>query len=176
MLKKLVKYGNSNALVLDKAILELLNMSEGSIVKLSTDGKSLIITPAETAKVDAINMTGPEMVHHAIQDNLQKQRAILDADPIRKERVDAWMPGTENGEKLKEAFKPIMEKYQADMTKLSSEEFMRETDLLAEKYQGNRTSPEFMKEFIALRIKHAPNLANFDKEMREAAQALGYPE
>lgn len=45
MLKKIVKYGNSNALVLDKAILELLNISEGSIVKIKTDGISLIITP-----------------------------------------------------------------------------------------------------------------------------------
>lgn len=45
MLKKIVKFGNSNALVLDKAILELLNMGEGSVVKLKTDGKSLIITP-----------------------------------------------------------------------------------------------------------------------------------
>lgn len=48
MLKKIVKYGNSNALVLDKAILELLNISEGSIVKLKTDGQSLIITPTQS--------------------------------------------------------------------------------------------------------------------------------
>lgn len=47
MLKKLAKYGNSTTLVIDKAILELLNMNESSIVKLHTDGKSLIITPVE---------------------------------------------------------------------------------------------------------------------------------
>jgi antitoxin component of MazEF toxin-antitoxin module len=45
MLKKLVRYGNSNALVLDKAILELLNIAEGSVVKISTDGRSIILTP-----------------------------------------------------------------------------------------------------------------------------------
>ena len=44
MLKKLVKYGNSNALVLDKAILELLDIAEGSLVKIKTDGKAIIIT------------------------------------------------------------------------------------------------------------------------------------
>ena len=49
MLKKLVRYGNSNALVLDKAILELLNISEGSIVKIKTDGHSIIITPHQEA-------------------------------------------------------------------------------------------------------------------------------
>lgn len=45
MLKKLVKYGNSNALVLDKPILELLGIEEGSVVRLKTDGTSLVITP-----------------------------------------------------------------------------------------------------------------------------------
>ncbi len=45
MLKKLVKYGNSNAIILDKAILELLEIEEGSIIKVKTDGTSLIITP-----------------------------------------------------------------------------------------------------------------------------------
>lgn len=37
MLKKLVKYGNSNALILDRAILELLNINEGAVLKLHTD-------------------------------------------------------------------------------------------------------------------------------------------
>ncbi|HLB40675.1 MAG TPA: AbrB/MazE/SpoVT family DNA-binding domain-containing protein [Candidatus Babeliales bacterium] len=45
MLKKLVKYGNSNALVLDKPILELLKIEEGAVVRLETDGKALMITP-----------------------------------------------------------------------------------------------------------------------------------
>lgn len=50
MLKKLAKYGNSTTLVIDKAILELLNMDESSIVRLQTDGKSLIITPIAPAE------------------------------------------------------------------------------------------------------------------------------
>jgi len=45
MLKKLIKYAYSNALVLDRAILELLNIEEGSMIKIKTDGKSIIITP-----------------------------------------------------------------------------------------------------------------------------------
>lgn len=57
MLKKLVKYGNSNALVLDKAILELLNIKEGSILKISTDGKSLILTPHEKSMSEEIQET-----------------------------------------------------------------------------------------------------------------------
>lgn len=57
MLKKLVKYGNSNALVLDKALLELLDIEEGSIVKIKTDGKSLIITPQEKVEHEKVRET-----------------------------------------------------------------------------------------------------------------------
>jgi len=57
MLKKLVKYGNSNALIFDKAILELLNIKEGSLVKIRTDGISLIITPHEPAPTEQLSPT-----------------------------------------------------------------------------------------------------------------------
>lgn len=56
MLKKLVKYGNSNALVFDKAILELLNIKEGSIVKISTDGKTLTITPQDNESGETVSL------------------------------------------------------------------------------------------------------------------------
>jgi len=45
MLKKLTTYGNSAALVIDKPLMELLNLTMPRPLKLSTDGKSLIITP-----------------------------------------------------------------------------------------------------------------------------------
>ena len=57
MLKKLVKYGNSTALIFDKALLELLNMGEGSVVKIKTDGTSLILTPHEPKVQEAISPT-----------------------------------------------------------------------------------------------------------------------
>ena len=44
MVKKLVKHGNSLALVIDKPILELLKIQEDTPLEISTvDGKSLII-------------------------------------------------------------------------------------------------------------------------------------
>jgi antitoxin component of MazEF toxin-antitoxin module len=51
MRKKLVKHGNSRALVIDKAILDLLNLGEDEEVIVSTDGRSLTVTPV--ADVDA---------------------------------------------------------------------------------------------------------------------------
>ncbi|MBN2247275.1 MAG: AbrB/MazE/SpoVT family DNA-binding domain-containing protein [Coriobacteriia bacterium] len=47
MRKKLVKHGNSRALVIDKAILELLNLGDDEEVIVSTDGHSLTVTPAD---------------------------------------------------------------------------------------------------------------------------------
>ncbi|MFA6066460.1 MAG: hypothetical protein WC707_04760 [Candidatus Babeliaceae bacterium] len=46
MLKKLVKHGDSHALVFDKSILELLNIKERhTIFKISMNGSSIILTP-----------------------------------------------------------------------------------------------------------------------------------
>ncbi|HQO10476.1 MAG TPA: AbrB/MazE/SpoVT family DNA-binding domain-containing protein [Clostridiales bacterium] len=45
MIKKLVKHGNSSALIIDKPILDLLHIDENTSLDLSTDGVKLIITP-----------------------------------------------------------------------------------------------------------------------------------
>ena len=45
MVKKLTKHGNSLALVIDKAIIELLKIDADTPLDIATDGKNLIITP-----------------------------------------------------------------------------------------------------------------------------------
>ena len=50
MLKYLFKYGNSLALIIDKPILELLNIQEDTILKVTTDGTTIIITPVQAKK------------------------------------------------------------------------------------------------------------------------------
>ncbi|MBC8423009.1 AbrB/MazE/SpoVT family DNA-binding domain-containing protein [bacterium] len=52
MIKKLRKVGNSNALILDKPILELLGLEEEGQVKLTIADGSLIITPTESRPID----------------------------------------------------------------------------------------------------------------------------
>ena len=79
MLKKLVKYGNSNALILDKAILELLNIEEGSIIKLKTDGRSIIITPHTKATSEKVSETfthNQANIEAAIKESLKKHPNI----------------------------------------------------------------------------------------------------
>ena len=50
MIKKLTKHGNSYALVIDRGIMDLLNISEKSALYVTTDGRSLIVSPADDQK------------------------------------------------------------------------------------------------------------------------------
>ena len=47
MVKKLTKHGNSLALVIDRAILDLLKIHPDTPLDVSTDGQVLVITPIQ---------------------------------------------------------------------------------------------------------------------------------
>lgn len=53
MIKQLRKVGNSNALILDKPILELLGLEEDGQVQLTIQDGTLIVTPAFPKLVDS---------------------------------------------------------------------------------------------------------------------------
>lgn len=93
MLKKLVKYGNSNALVIDKAILELLNIEEGSVVKIKTDGKDIIISPQEKITTEKINipLTSNQATKEALVEQMFKYYKNIDAstkEKLEKKYID----------------------------------------------------------------------------------------
>jgi antitoxin MazE len=50
MVKTLTKHGNSLALVIDKPILDLLKIDAETPLELTTDGTTLIVTPADEAR------------------------------------------------------------------------------------------------------------------------------
>ena len=45
MIKMLTKHGNSLALVIDRAVLDLLKIDAATPLEISTDGKTLVVTP-----------------------------------------------------------------------------------------------------------------------------------
>ena len=45
MIKRLIQHGNSAALVIDKPIMEILNITNETLFEVSTDGKNLILSP-----------------------------------------------------------------------------------------------------------------------------------
>jgi len=47
MIKTLTKHGNSYALVIDKPILDLLNIRPDTPLEIVTDGKSLLVLPSD---------------------------------------------------------------------------------------------------------------------------------
>lgn len=49
MIKKLTKHGNSLALVIDRGVLDLLNIDAETPLNIKTDGKCLIVTPERDA-------------------------------------------------------------------------------------------------------------------------------
>ena len=50
MIKKLTKHGNSWALIIDKPVLDLLQIEPETPLEIKTDGQTLIISPAVDAK------------------------------------------------------------------------------------------------------------------------------
>jgi len=50
MIKKLTKHGNSMALVIDKGVLDLLNIEENTPLDITTDGSMLMISPVKDEK------------------------------------------------------------------------------------------------------------------------------
>ena len=47
MIKKLTTHGNSMALIIEKAILDLLHIDAQTSLKISTDGKNIVISPTQ---------------------------------------------------------------------------------------------------------------------------------
>ena len=60
MTKKLIRHGNSAALVLDKALLDVLNVQMDTPLEVTTDGRNIIISPqahpnAEAAVLESLD-------------------------------------------------------------------------------------------------------------------------
>ena len=53
MIKQLRKVGNSNAILLDKPLLELVGLKEDGTVEITVDHGSIILTPVNPASVPA---------------------------------------------------------------------------------------------------------------------------
>jgi len=50
MEKKLSKHGNSRAIVIEKPILDLLSITDSTVLKISTEGGKIIIEPLNRVK------------------------------------------------------------------------------------------------------------------------------
>ena len=149
MLKKLVKYGNSNALILDKAILELLNIEEGATIKLKTDGKSIIITPHTKAISEKVSETfthNQANIEAYVKESLKKHLNIN--EDVRKT--------------LEKELQNLIKKHQELHAQLTqNSDFFEEVAQIKNKLDAS--SPEYVEAYKALRTKYSPELVNLEK-------------
>jgi len=71
MIKQLRKVGNSNALILDKPILELLGLEEDGQVQLTIQDGVLIVTPARP------QLVSPEEMSKKLEYIIKKRKEVL---------------------------------------------------------------------------------------------------
>ncbi len=177
MIKKLVRYGNSNALVIDRAILELLGIGEGSLVKLSTDGKSLTITPETTIVApamttnDVAEQVGMNMAS-SMSESMKAFYATMGNDSAKIQQAMDASAMLANPDYMA-AIKKVTRKYADDQAKMLSSEARDALDVIMERYAGNHSSPEFIKEAAELTQRFAPNLLKMQEEINALNASFG---
>lgn len=77
MVKKLIKHGNSTALILDKSLLKILNINRDTPLKIKTDGKSIIITPVSEESSTTQKVSDREEVQKAFEEIIKKYAPAL---------------------------------------------------------------------------------------------------
>ena len=63
MTKKLIRHGNSAALVLDKALLDLLKVQMDTPLEVTTDGRNIIISPQVNELAEATLLQALERIN-----------------------------------------------------------------------------------------------------------------
>lgn len=63
MIKKLSAVGNSLGLIIERPILELLNITKDTRLEVSTAGEALIIRPLSSAKRDRVVAAADELMN-----------------------------------------------------------------------------------------------------------------
>ena len=71
MIKKLRKVGNSSAIILDRAVMEMVGLEESGQVQLTVRDGSIILTPANPHKVD------PARFKEALDSVVSRRRGVL---------------------------------------------------------------------------------------------------
>nr|MBK7068027.1 AbrB/MazE/SpoVT family DNA-binding domain-containing protein [Deltaproteobacteria bacterium] len=73
MIKKLSAVGNSLGLIIERPILELLNITKDTALEVKTDGEALIIRPVKLTKKERVRESTRRMM--AVHDETLKKLA-----------------------------------------------------------------------------------------------------
>ena len=198
MLKKITKFGNSNALVLDRTIMALLNLEESSYVKLRVEGEKLIVSLPEHAvsadeKVQASIDRVRDSYTQAIDDssdelqikNLKSLAGNLEVenkkwqkkiknDPKMKVQQDEWYEDSNNEATLESEFLKTHAKYTNLMKQVcSNSELQKVLASLLEKHKDNLSSKEHLDEQQKLYGKFIPDFKKYQDELKMVGEKFG---
>ncbi len=172
MLKKLSKYGNSTTLVIDKAILELLNMNESGMVRLRTDGRSLIVTPvASKAEGEKVSYD-PQEASMALKEAMLTKLGLQDFDPNKLDVSEKT-----KFEKSKEAFAKVFAKHKSVTTKCFTEavhhkEYQEQLSLLADKIDPAEHPEAYAQQSNNLIVQFWPEYGSLLKDIQQVYKEL----
>jgi antitoxin component of MazEF toxin-antitoxin module len=170
MIKKLVKYGNSNALVLDKALLEILNIQDGTKLKLTTDGTSLTITPlreTEQAAVQPVSVSEGEATLH-YHNNLMLEQASA---AVGKYSPEEWQQFQLEFNDIMKAFDKKYNYQQKCMMLMNNADYKAAVlELDQRALTANMKPEEYMREKAKLMQTFMPEVPL--TELSKASQAL----
>jgi antitoxin component of MazEF toxin-antitoxin module len=76
MRKKLLKHGNSLAILIDKQILDLLNINEDTYINIKTDGTNIIIEPVKEPTAISV-ISEDSKLQKLYKDLVDKYDAVL---------------------------------------------------------------------------------------------------
>lgn len=75
MIKKLSKHGNSLALLIDKPILELLDVNENTSFRIRIDGGNIILEPVR--KEEVLTISKDKKLQKTYEELIEKYDAVL---------------------------------------------------------------------------------------------------
>ncbi len=76
MTKKLIQHGNSSALIIDKALLKVLNITRDTNLKISINGNSIVITPIDS-EVASQQVSDREFIQKAFEEVMKEYAPAL---------------------------------------------------------------------------------------------------
>lgn len=76
MIKKLSKHGNSLAILIDKPILDLLNINENTYINIKTDGTNIIIEPIQPESTTK-NVSDNPKIQKLYEELIEKYDSVL---------------------------------------------------------------------------------------------------
>lgn len=196
MLKKLMKYGNSHAILLNRSILDLLGLSGGDSVKLTIQGDTLLIKKAESvSEWDRLEFASEESkqkkvldeqasmgriqksVEETMQDVLNNGQNLSDEElgQALQESMKNTIMGQDVKPSIKERFLKTFNQRVNEMSDITqrmaaNENYMREWIALGDK-RSTMSEKEFANVALSIRYKYFPELREIDLEHMEQAES-----